>query len=259
MAEWLTHWTIYYAGLTAIIFLSLAGWVLSLTRDNVNHVSCIWSLSIGMSAFCYTLFFYELHARALLVLILVSIWAIRHALYLAWRDVHRDEDFRFATMRKSQGSFFWMTSLISLFAPLSLFAWLVSMPIFFAIENNSPLSMIDYYGIVLVLIGIITETIADFQLAQFKQEKPHQLLQNGVWQYCRHPNYLGEMCVWIGFFCIAMSAMAWISIISPVLVLLLIYKWHGIPLIEKQLQKKYPEYKSYKLNTPALIPNVVKK
>ena len=54
------HWQIYFAGLFAIGLFALAGWVVSLMRDNVTHVDSMWSLFLGMSAYTYTIFFYEL-------------------------------------------------------------------------------------------------------------------------------------------------------------------------------------------------------
>lgn len=257
----MTHWTIYQAGLAAMIYLALAGWVLSLARDNVNHASSVWVLSIGMAAYCYVLFFYELHARTLLVLTLVSIWAIRLSIYLASRDFGKEEDFRYATMRKTQEPFFWLISILNIFGLQALCAWLISMPLFFAIEHNTPLNFFDYIGATLVIFGIMIESIADVQLAIFKQNAQHQnvVMQQGLWQYCRHPNYIGECCVWWGFYCIALAVNAWWSVISPILIIFLLFKWHGIPHIEKHMLTRYPEYRNYMQSTPAFLPNIFKK
>lgn len=256
----MNHWIIYQSGLLAILYLALAGWVLSLVRDNVSHANSMWALSIGMSAYCYTLFFYELHARTLLVLALITLWAIRLSIYLGWRDFSKNEDFRYALARKNQCDFFWLTSILTIFGRHSFYAWLVSMPLFFAIENNAPLNFLDGIGAILVIIGLGVETIADTQLAIFKQNPQNQntVMQQGLWQYCRHPNYLGECCVWWGFYCIALAVGAWWSVISPILIILLLFKWHGIPLVESHMLNNYPQYQTYTRNTPVFIPKLKK-
>lgn len=251
----MAHWTIYYAGLIAIMALALAGWMLSLVRDNVNHVGSLWGLSIGMSAFCYALFFYDLHARSWLILLLVMLWAVRLSAYLGWRDWPKSEDFRFAIHRKSNPTFFWLTSLLTIFGIQGLLAWLVSMPLFAAIENNSPLHFFDYLGASAVVVGVIIEAIADTQLVKFNRHTHnlHNVLHTGLWQFCRHPNYLGECCVWWGFFCIALGVNAWWTIISPILVTALVLI-NGIKQIEKHSLTHRPQYTAYMQSTPTIFP-----
>lgn len=256
----MTHWTIYYAGLIAIIFLALAGWVLSLARDNINHARCLWGLSIGMAAYCYALFFYDLHARTWLTLILVTLWAMRLSAYLGWRDGVHPEDFRYAVLRNKNPSFFWLTSILSIFCLQGLFAWLVSLPLFASIESNTPLNFLDLLGASLVIFGVTIETIADIQLATFRQNMHHQhrVLNTGLWQYCRHPNHVGECCVWWGFFLIAYAADAWWSVISPLLVMILLWL-NGITKIEKNMLTHRPEYARYMQITPQFFPRFTKK
>lgn len=254
----MTHWTIYYAGFIAIIFLALAGWVLSLARDNVNHSEGLWSLSIGMAAYCYALFFYDLHARTWLILLLITLWAVRLAAYLGWRDWLKAENFRYAALRKKNPTFFWLTSLLTVFGAQGCMAWLVSMPLFAAIESNAPLNFFDLLGALLVIFGVMFATIADAQLAKFSQHTQHQVLMTGLWHYCRHPNYLGECCVWWGFFCIALAVNAWWSVISPLLVMLILWR-NGITKIEKNMLTHRPQYPRYMQTTPQLFPKFTKK
>lgn len=255
----MTHWTIYYAGLIAIFFLALAGWALSLARDNVNHARCLWGLSIGMVAYCYALFFYDLHARAWLILTLVTLWAVRLSAYLGWRDWFKAEDFRYAALRKKDPTFFWLTSILSVFCLQGLFAWLVSLPLFAAIENNAHLNFFDFFGAMLVIFGIIFSTVADAQLATFSQQTRHQhkVLQTGLWQFSRHPNYLGECFMWWGFFFIAFAAGAWWSVISPLLVMILLRN-HAAN-IEKNMLTHRPQYVRYMQSTPQFLPRFKKK
>lgn len=250
------HWQIYFAGLFAIGLFALAGWVVSLMRDNVTHVDSMWSLFLGMSAYTYTIFFYELTPRTLLVLALVSIWAIRLCGYLTWRNWNPHEDHRYAAIRKNNEPHFWFTSIYIIFGLQAVLAWIISMPLFGAIESKLPLNNLDTLGALLFSIGFIWETIGDWQLSVFKSKTSNKgkVLNTGLWRYSRHPNYFGEFCVWWGFYLIAVAGDAWWTIAAPILMTLLLLKVSGVALLEKDITERRPAYAEYIKRTNAFIP-----
>lgn len=254
------HWHIYSAGLLAISIFALAGWLVSLARDNVTHVSSMWSLFLGMSAYTYTLFFYELSARTILVLVLVTIWAIRLSSYLTWRNWSPHEDHRYAAIRKNNAPHFWFTSIYSVFGLQAVSAWIISMSLFGAIESKLPLNSLDILGSLLFAFGLVLETIADWQLTIFKGKTSNidKVLDMGLWRYSRHPNYFGECCVWWGFYFIALAGGAWWAIASPILMTWLLLKISGVALLEKDIAKRRPAYASYIQRTNAFIPGTPK-
>lgn len=254
------HWQIYSAGLIAISLFALAGWILSLARDNVTHVDSMWSLFLGMSAYTYTLFFYELNTRTILVLVLVTIWAIRLCGYLTWRNWNPHEDHRYAAIRKNNGPHFWFTSLYIIFGLQAILAWIISMPLFGAIESKLPSNDLDILGGIIVTFGFLWETIGDWQLSSFKSEPSNKgkVLNTGLWHYSRHPNYFGEFCVWWGFYLIALAGGAWWTIAGPILISVLLLKVSGVALLEKDITERRPEYAEYIKKTNAFFPGVPK-
>jgi len=110
------------------------------------------------------------------------------------------------------------------------------------------------------LAGFIWQTVADWQLANFKGKASNKgkVLDTGVWRYSRHPNYFGECCIWWGFYLIAVSAGAWWSIVSPILMTLLLLKVSGVALLEKDIGERRPAYAEYIKKTNAFIPGVPK-
>jgi steroid 5-alpha reductase family enzyme len=191
-----------------------------------------------------------------LVLFLLSVWALRLCLYLTWRNWGPHEDHRYAAIRKNNQPHFWFSSLYIVFGLQALLAWIISMPLFGAIESNIAFNYLDVLGIVLFAIGFIWEVTADWQLSVFKAE-PHnhgKVLDTGVWRYCRHPNYFGECCVWWGFYLIALAAGAWWSIVAPLLMTLLLLKVSGVALLEKDIAERRPAYLVYIKSTNAFIP-----
>jgi steroid 5-alpha reductase family enzyme len=235
---------------------ALGGWLFSLVRNNVTHVDSMWSLFLLLAAIIYALNVDHFNLRAVLILFLVSLWALRLCIYLTWRNWGPHEDHRYAAIRNNNQPHFWFSSLYIVFGLQALLAWIISMPIFGAIESNAGLNYLDALGVTLFAIGFIWEVTADWQLSIFKSEpKNHgKVLDTGVWRYCRHPNYFGECCVWWGFYLIALAACAWWSLVAPLLMTLLLLKVSGVALLEKDIAERRPAYLVYMKSTNAFIP-----
>ena len=126
------------------------------------------------------------------------------------------------------------------------------------------LGPLAWLGTALVLIGVAFEGTADFQLARFKAVASNagKVLDTGLWRYSRHPNYFGEIVIWIGIAIIALPSLqgwSFITLISPVFVAVLITQISGVPLLEKFADKKWggqKAYEEYKRSTPVLIPKL---
>lgn len=251
------HWQIYLSGLVSISFFALAGWMLSLARDNVNHIHSMWSLFIGMAAYTYSLFFYALHDRNIIIITLITLWALRASGFQTARHWAKPEDNRHAALRSKHAPFFWLSSLYLVFGLHAILAWSISMPLFGAIGSPTPLSNLDHLGVAIVLFGLLIQTCADWQLSRFKSKSHNrdEVLRTGLWQYSRHPNYFGECCVWWGFYCIAYAAGAWWSVISPLLVTLLMVQYSRASTNINRL----PAYTHYMESTNALLPWSAKK
>jgi len=250
------NWNIYFFGFAALMVFALGGWLFSLVRNNVTHVDSMWSLFLLLAAIIYALNVDHFNLRAVLILFLVSLWALRLCIYLTWRNWGPHEDHRYAAIRNNNQPHFWFSSLYIVFGLQALLAWIISMPIFGAIESNAGFNYLDAMGITLFAIGFIWEVTADWQLSIFKSEpKNHgKVLDTGVWRYCRHPNYFGECCVWWGFYLIALAAGAWWSLVAPLLMTLLLLKVSGVALLEKDIAERRPAYLVYIKSTNAFIP-----
>ena len=104
------------------------------------------------------------------------------------------------------------------------------------------------------------ESVADLQKYRFKVENPDQFCRTGLFQWCRHPNYLGELiCWWALTMVMAQSYSGWghVAWISPVWITIMLLKISGIPILEEDWVKKYghrEEFQNYIEGTPRLIP-----
>jgi steroid 5-alpha reductase family enzyme len=136
--------------------------------------------------------------------------------------------------------------------------WIISLPLLAAIAGSKPLYLLDAVAAILVVFGILFESIADAQLAAFKARNGsrQQVLDTGLWRYTRHPNYFGECCVWWGFYLFAVAAGGWWSIISPLLMTFLLLRVSGVALLEKDISGRRPDYVDYIKRTNAFIPGL---
>ena len=231
------------------------GWLISLKKNNVTHVDIMWSLFFVLN----TIYFYMTFPpslRSTFVVILVLIWGLRLSTYLTIRNWNKPEDARYLKIRQNNEPNFRYKSVYIIFGLQSVLAWIVGSILLIAIENNQPLTWLDILGFSLTLFGIAYESIADYQLMQFKNDIKNRgkLLKSGLWKFSRHPNYFGELLVWWGFFITTLATGNHLNLIAPLLMTFLILKFSGVTLLEANLIKKLDGYNNYKKKVNTLIP-----
>lgn len=254
------NWHIYLYGLYAMLAFGFMGWLLSLYRNNVTHVDSMWSLFFVIGGCTYASQIANLSSRSLIMLALLTLWAVRLCVYLTWRNWGPHEDHRYAVIRSNNSPSFALKSLYIVFGLQAVLAWIISLPVLGALNATAPINILDIIGIALLGFGLIWETVADWQLSAFKAKPQNQfkVLNHGVWRYCRHPNYFGECCVWWGFYLIALAAGAWWALPSALLMTLLLLKVSGVALLEQTITERRPEYADYIRTTNAFIPGCPK-
>ena len=195
--------------------------------------------------------------RDLLIGLLIVVWAVRLGSFLFMRVKQDGKDDRF-TIMKTQFHWFLMTwTLGGLWVFLTMAAGLAAI----TSDTTQPFGLMAYLGLALWIFGFSIEVIADRQKRAFKknQQKDKEFITSGLWAWSRHPNYFGEITLWIGLTLIALPVLSgWqlVTLISPVFVYILLTKISGIPLLENRGMKKWgsdPEYIDYVNRTPALI------
>ena len=192
----------------------------------------------------------------------VMIWATRLGIYL-FRRVQKDgKDVRF---EKAKMHFFWFLQYwmgqalwVSLTASAAIIAILS--------PEDDTLPVLAMVGMALWLTGFTIESISDYQKRAFRKENnpSNSFIHTGLWARSRHPNYFGEITLWIGISVIALNTLTgveYITLISPVFVYILLTRMSGVNLLERIADERYgdlEEYQRYKRNTPVLIPKLSK-
>ena len=187
--------------------------------------------------------------------LLIIIWTLRLGSFLFFRIKKAGEDKRFREIKKSFSWFFMAFTFSGMWVSICALCALTG------ISNGIELTGVTYIGILLFVIGFTLEIIADTQKTNFRKLKDNKdkFITTGLWKYSRHPNYLGEIILWIGVAIISYSSLEinqLFTLISPIFTYLLLVHVSGINLLEKSGEKKWGdlnEYKQYKKETPRLF------
>ena len=177
--------------------------------------------------------------RDLLIGVLITIWALRLGTFLFSRVKQDGKDKRFTVM-KTQFHWYIMTwTMGGLWVFLTMAAGLAAI----TSNVNVPLGIMAYLGLALWIIGFSIEVIADKQKRNFKkrENKEKEYITDGLWAWSRHPNYFGEITLWVGLTLIALPVLSgWqlVTLISPIFVYILLTRISGIPMLENRGQKK---------------------
>ena len=200
--------------------------------------------------------------RSILLAALVVIWALRLGTFLFRRIQKAGKDDRFDEIKPSFIRFLNVWTIQGLWVTFTLAAALVAI----TTVNKKELDVFAIIGFLVWVFGFAFEVIADSQKSRFNADPANKgkFIQTGLWSRSRHPNYFGEIVLWIGVALIALPVLQgwqWVALISPLFVPLLLIRVSGVPLLEKKADKKWggqADYEEYKKNTPVLIPRLLK-
>jgi len=197
--------------------------------------------------------------RTLIIGILVGVWALRLGTFLFTRVKRDGFDRRFIELKPNFLRFFSVWNLQALWVFLTFAAGIAAMT---SIEKSS-IGIIEYFGLGLWIFGFMFEIISDRQKRKFREnlQNKDKFISTGLWAWSQHPNYFGEIVLWIGIAIIAAPVLeGWqlITLISPIFVFVLLTKISGVRLLDIGAKERWgqnPEYLTYISKTPVLFPN----
>jgi steroid 5-alpha reductase family enzyme len=196
--------------------------------------------------------------RSILLLALVVIWAVRLGTFLFRRIRKAGKDARFDELKTSLPRFLLTWTLQGLWVSFTLAAALAAI----TSTTRKGLDVFALIGFLVWALGFAFEVVADAQKSRFRADAANKgkFIQSGLWAWSRHPNYFGEIVLWIGVAIITLPILQgwqWVALISPVFVTLLITRVSGVPILERRADEKWggqDDYEAYKERTSVLIP-----
>ena len=104
-------------------------WCLSLLLRNVSIVDIFWGCGFVLVAWVSLWVSGHAAPRSLLLVVMVTVWGLRLAGYLVWRNHGKPEDYRYLAMREKHGKRFPLVSLFTVFLLQGMLMWFISLPI----------------------------------------------------------------------------------------------------------------------------------
>lgn len=231
--------------------------MLKRTEKFFDLVGSITYLSVTLLSFALVP---EADLRSYLLAAMVCIWAGRLGSFLFIRIHKAGSDQRFDKLKNSFVQFIGAWTLQGLWVTFTMAAALAGI----TSAKREPIGALALFGALIWLTGFLLEAIADHQKSAFKKDPENRdsFIRSGLWSISRHPNYLGEIILWVGVSIVAIPVLQgwqWAMVSSPFFVALLLIRVSGIPLLEKKADEKWggqSDYEFYKKNTAVLVPKL---
>ena len=182
----------------------------------------------------------------LILVFFIGFWAVRLGSFLFLRIHKAGEDKRFRLIKRSPTQFFMTWTFQGMWVSLCSACALTAM----ASDQGLIINNWFYIGSFLFLFGLAIEIIADYQKTIFRKDEKNKdnFIKTGLWALSRHPNYLGEIILWLGVSVISFSSLSdwqYITLISPIFTYLLLVHVSGVRILESNGKKKWGHLKNY--------------
>ena len=195
---------------------------------------------------------------SILLAVLVGIWTVRLGIFLV-RRIRRDgSDGRFDEIKVDPARLFMTWTLQGLWVVLTAGAAMAAMTSGSGAEVG-PWALV---GVAIWVVGFGLEVAADAQKRAFRADPANEgrFITGGLWAWSRHPNYFGEITLWVGIAVISLPALSgwqYVTLVSPVFVALLLTRVSGVPMLEARARRRWGDestYRDYVARTPVLVP-----
>ncbi len=238
-------------GVLATLSIVMTGaWAIALRTGQSGWIDSIWSFASGLVGAGAALiplsdesFGGPISARQWLVAVLCALWGLRLGSHIAARTAGGGDDPRYAALKAGWGDayprqLFWFLQV------QAIAAFILALAAFCAGHAPGALQWTDWIGVVILIVSIGGEAIADRQLVAFRRDPASKgrICERGLWAWSRHPNYFFEWLVWCAYVVIAAGRITvyWpgiFTLLAPVMMYWLLVHVSGIPPLEEHMRR----------------------
>ena len=201
---------------------------------------------------------YIINTPSILLMVAVLFWSLRltYNWMKTWDGLHH-EDWRYIDMRNNLGSSF---EIIGNLGGIHFFPTFIVFFCCMPMAQNflEPYNWSIYLGFGLCIIGVLLEIISDKQLHAFRKIHPGgtEIIQEGLWNYSRHPNYYGEIMFWWGIYIFGFSFSGLNYLLLAPIAMTAMFLFASIPWIEIKILRTRPHYRDYQKRVHILFPEI---
>ena len=184
--------------LIADVAATVATFIFSLLFQNASVYDPYWSVQPPVILVAFAIG-KELTAFGILLLVVVSFWAIRltaNWAYTFWGLNH--QDWRYTMLNEKTGIFYPVINFVGIHMVPTLVVYGCILPAVYAVRQGLEANVASVLFLCLSLGAAVMQGVADIEMHQYRKHREGAFIRVGLWKYSRHPNYLGEILMWWG-------------------------------------------------------------
>jgi len=196
-----------------------------------------------------------MNAAKILLLIAVILWGIRltaNWAYTFYGIAH--QDWRYTMLCEKTGVFYPVINFIGIHMVPTLVVYGCSLPAVYVLQADFAFDPLCIIFFIVSVAAFTLQGAADIQMHKFRKNRTGNFIRTGLWKYSRHPNYLGEICMWWGvaLFSVVCLGFEWYLIVGALANTVLFFSV-SIPMADGRNSKK-EGFAQYKKETRMLLP-----
>ena len=240
--------------LIADVAATVVTFIFSLIFKNASVYDPYWSVQppVILAAFAVGR---SINMLGILLLVAVFFWGIRLTANWAYTFGNlTHQDWRYTMLKEKTKGFYPIINFIGIHMVPTLVVYGCILPAVYAIREGTEVNIASVIFICLAIASATLQGIADIQMHKFRKNRTGSFIRCGLWKHSRHPNYLGEICMWwnIALSVVCADTSAWYLVAGATANTILFFAV-SIPMADKRQSHKegFAEYKS---ETRMLLP-----
>ncbi|MEX1378316.1 MAG: DUF1295 domain-containing protein [Eubacteriales bacterium] len=259
---YLVHRLFEGMGLLMSVFLAdvaatIVVWLFGVLLKNASVYDPYWSVApIVILAFWLFQKGGSFAAADIMLAVAILVWGVRltYNWALNWQGMDH-VDWRYEMLKEDNPKIWQLINFGGINMMPTILVYLGMIPAYYIIFNQVYIGVRLYIGFAICILCPAIQLIADKQMKDFRVHKEKTSMETGLWKYSRHPNYFGEIMFWWGIFIMYMGTVEYFyKPAAGALLITLLFVFISIPMMEKHVLKKYPEYESYQKRVSMVVP-----
>lgn len=250
---------LFLADIAMTVFIYIIG----LLVNNASMYDPYWSVIPLLYGLLYMFSYGDYSLVTIIINVVIGIWSLRlTANWMYTFKTIKKQDWRYDFLKEKSGVFYPVVNLFGIHIVPTLFVFAALLPalvLFKTQQTSTPatFNILMLFGVLISLIGIGLELIADIQMQRFRVRETNRraIIREGLWKYSRHPNYLGEIMFWWGIFLMVVVLLPnmWYLVFGPI-AMTLMFLIISVPMADYRYSRSKDNYAQYVNETRMFLP-----